>query len=144
MMGLDPGQYSACSMKFLPFKSKCRALNCAFALRVILALGVSMTLLNVPVEWLSLGFDWTWMLLLEDVRQGVFYSTLFSFWIIFCGEHLMVSTSAPRPYLYLRSHQSCGFFTKPSRTRVRGTGSRRTAGRSGSWCLARRFSSCLI
>ncbi|KAK2907450.1 hypothetical protein Q8A73_008523 [Channa argus] len=57
--------------------------------KVIFALGVSMTFLNVPVEWLSLGFEWTWMLLFEDVRQGVFYSTLFCFWIIFCGEHLM-------------------------------------------------------
>ncbi|CAJ1059722.1 protein wntless homolog [Xyrichtys novacula] len=58
--------------------------------KVIFALGISMTFLNVPVEWLSLGFEWTWMLLFEDVRQGVFYSTLFCFWIIFCGEHLMV------------------------------------------------------
>lgn len=51
-----------------------------------------MTLLNVPAEWLSLGFEWTWMLLLEDAQQGAFYSTLFCFWVIFCGEHLMVST----------------------------------------------------
>ncbi|XP_026160399.1 protein wntless homolog [Mastacembelus armatus] len=55
----------------------------------IFALGISMTLLNVPLEWLSLGFEWTWMLLFEDMRQGVFYSTLFCFWIIFCGEHLL-------------------------------------------------------
>nr|XP_046247772.1 protein wntless homolog [Scatophagus argus] len=57
--------------------------------KVIFALGISMTFLNAPVEWLSLSFEWTWMLLLEDVQQGVFYSTLFCFWIIFCGEHLM-------------------------------------------------------
>ncbi|XP_071380441.1 protein wntless homolog [Centroberyx affinis] len=57
--------------------------------KVIFALGISMTFLNVPVEWLSMGFEWTWMLLFEDVQQGVFYSTLFCFWIIFCGEHLM-------------------------------------------------------
>lgn len=59
--------------------------------RMIFALGISMMFLNVPVEWLSLGFEWTWMLLFEDVQQGVFYATLFCFWIIFCGEHLMVS-----------------------------------------------------
>nr|XP_040040977.1 protein wntless homolog isoform X3 [Gasterosteus aculeatus aculeatus] len=57
--------------------------------KVIFALGVAMTILNVPAEWLSLGFEWTWMLLLEDAQQGVFYSTLFCFWVIFCGEHLM-------------------------------------------------------
>ncbi|KAM8875850.1 protein wntless homolog isoform 3-T3 [Spinachia spinachia] len=55
----------------------------------IFALGIAMTILNVPAEWLSLGFEWTWMLLLEDAQQGVFYSTLFCFWVIFCGEHLM-------------------------------------------------------
>lgn len=60
--------------------------------RAIFTLGISMTFLNVPVEWISLGFEWTWMLLFEDVQQGVFYSTLFCFWIIFCGEHLMVRT----------------------------------------------------
>uniref|UniRef100_A0A3Q1HZB3 Wnt ligand secretion mediator n=1 Tax=Anabas testudineus TaxID=64144 RepID=A0A3Q1HZB3_ANATE len=57
--------------------------------KLIFALGISMTFLNVPVEWFSLGLEWTWMLLFEDVRQGVFYSALFCFWIIFCGEHLM-------------------------------------------------------
>ncbi|XP_041646400.1 protein wntless homolog [Cheilinus undulatus] len=57
--------------------------------KVIFALGISMTFLNVPLEWLSFGFEWTWMLLLEDVQQGVFYSILFCFWIVFCGEHLM-------------------------------------------------------
>ncbi|XP_034091626.1 protein wntless homolog [Gymnodraco acuticeps] len=68
--------------------------------KVILALGVSMTILNVPVEWLSLGCDWTWMLLLEDAQQGVFYTTLFCFWIIFCGEHLMDQSQRNRLSAY--------------------------------------------
>uniref|UniRef100_A0A8C7X6E5 Wnt ligand secretion mediator n=1 Tax=Oryzias sinensis TaxID=183150 RepID=A0A8C7X6E5_9TELE len=57
--------------------------------KVIFALGISMTFINIPVEWFSIGFDWTWMLLFGDIRQGIFYSMLLSFWIIFCGEHLM-------------------------------------------------------
>ncbi|XP_010731648.1 protein wntless homolog isoform X2 [Larimichthys crocea] len=57
--------------------------------KVILALGISMTFINIPVEWFSIGFNWTWMLLFGDIRQGIFYSMLLSFWIIFCGEHLM-------------------------------------------------------
>eukprot|EP00064_Thunnus_orientalis_P003615 superscaffoldBa00000302_g3625 len=68
--------------------------------KVIFALGISMMFLNVPVEWLSLGFEWTWMLLLEDVQQGVFYSTLFCFWIIFCGEHLMDQSQRNRLSAY--------------------------------------------
>ncbi|KAK2836008.1 hypothetical protein Q5P01_016492 [Channa striata] len=68
--------------------------------KVIFALGVSMTFLNVPVEWLSLCFEWTWMLLFEDLRQGVFFSTLFCFWIIFCGEHLMDQSHRNRLSVY--------------------------------------------
>ncbi|XP_060087971.1 protein wntless homolog [Heteronotia binoei] len=57
--------------------------------KVIFALGISMTFINIPVEWFSIGFDWTWMLLFGDIRQGIFYAMLSSFWIIFCGEHMM-------------------------------------------------------
>ncbi|RLV85287.1 hypothetical protein DV515_00016111 [Chloebia gouldiae] len=57
--------------------------------KVIFALGISMTFINIPVEWFSIGFDWTWMLLFGDIRQGIFYAMLLSFWIIFCGEHMM-------------------------------------------------------
>ncbi|XP_075615244.1 protein wntless homolog isoform X2 [Balearica regulorum gibbericeps] len=61
--------------------------------KVIFALGISMTFINIPVEWFSIGFDWTWMLLFGDIRQGIFYAMLLSFWIIFCGEHMMVGTT---------------------------------------------------
>ncbi|KAJ6662631.1 hypothetical protein lerEdw1_011768 [Lerista edwardsae] len=60
--------------------------------KVIFALGISMTFINIPVEWFSIGFDWTWMLLFGDIRQGIFYAMLLSFWIIFCGEHMMDHT----------------------------------------------------
>ncbi|PKU28684.1 protein hypothetical protein [Limosa lapponica baueri] len=69
-----------------------RKLKCTFGspkVRVIFALGISMTFINIPVEWFSIGFDWTWMLLFGDIRQGIFYAMLLSFWIIFCGEHMM-------------------------------------------------------
>lgn len=52
-----------------------------------------MTFINIPVEWFSIGFDWTWMLLFGDIRQGIFYAMLLSFWIIFCGEHMMVGVT---------------------------------------------------
>ncbi|XP_020505194.1 protein wntless homolog isoform X1 [Labrus bergylta] len=68
--------------------------------KVILALGISMTFINIPVEWFSVGFNWTWMLLFGDIRQGIFYSMLLSFWIIFCGEHLMDQTERNRFSVY--------------------------------------------
>ncbi|XP_077412441.1 protein wntless homolog [Vanacampus margaritifer] len=68
--------------------------------KVIFALGISMTFINIPVEWFSIGFNWTWMLLFGDIRQGIFYSMLLSFWIIFCGEHLMDQTERNRFSVY--------------------------------------------
>ncbi|KAM4640603.1 protein wntless homolog [Discoglossus pictus] len=68
--------------------------------KVIFALGFSMTFINIPVEWFSIGYNWTWMLLFGDIRQGIFYATLLSFWIIFCGEHMMDQTERNRISVY--------------------------------------------
>ncbi|KAM4722536.1 protein wntless homolog [Rhinophrynus dorsalis] len=68
--------------------------------KVIFALGISMTFINIPVEWFSLGFNWNWMLLFGDIRQGIFYSMLLSFWIIFCGEHMMDQMERNRISVY--------------------------------------------
>lgn len=57
--------------------------------RMLLALGATMTLLNLPVEFLTLWIDMPFTLILSDVRQGIFYASLLSFWLVFCGEHLM-------------------------------------------------------
>lgn len=57
--------------------------------RMLLALGITLTVLNLPLEFLSLGIEMPFMILLSDIRQGVFYACLLSFWLVFCGEHLM-------------------------------------------------------
>ncbi|XP_029839434.1 protein wntless isoform X1 [Ixodes scapularis] len=56
---------------------------------LLLSLGLAMTLLNIPLEFLTLWLNMPFMLLMSDIRQGIFYATLLSFWLIFCGEHLM-------------------------------------------------------
>ncbi|XP_069835522.1 protein wntless homolog B-like isoform X2 [Dendropsophus ebraccatus] len=70
--------------------------------KVIFALGISMTFINIPVEWFSIGYNWTWMLLFGDIRQGIFYVMLLSFWIIFCGEHTMDQSERNRISAYLK------------------------------------------
>ncbi|XP_066453743.1 protein wntless homolog B-like [Eleutherodactylus coqui] len=84
--------------------------------KVIFALGISMTFINIPVEWFSIGFNWTWMLLFSDIRQVIFYVMLLSFWIIFCGEHMMDQSERNRISVYWKqvvpiAFGSCFLFT---------------------------------
>ncbi|XP_024942910.1 protein wntless isoform X2 [Cephus cinctus] len=63
---------------------------------MLLALGSALTFLNMPLEYMTLAFDMPFMLLLGDIRQGVFYATLLSFWLVFAGEHLMIQEGEQR------------------------------------------------
>ena len=61
----------------------------SFLEKSIMALGIGNTLLNVPLEWFTLAADMSWNLIITDVRQGVFYTILLAFWLIYLGEHYM-------------------------------------------------------
>ena len=61
---------------------------------MLVFLGVALTFLNMPLEYLTLAFDMPFMLLLGDIRQGIFYASLLSFWLVFAGEHLMIQDGA--------------------------------------------------
>lgn len=58
--------------------------------KMLLCLGFALCFLNMPIEYLTLQFDLPFMLLLGDIRQGVFYAMLFSFWLVFAGEHMLI------------------------------------------------------
>lgn len=66
---------------------------------MLLALGAALSFLNMPLEYLTLSYDMPFMLLLSDIRQGVFYAVLLSFWLIFAGEHLMIQDGDQRSSL---------------------------------------------
>ncbi|XP_052101149.1 protein wntless homolog [Mytilus californianus] len=68
--------------------------------RTLFALGITMSILNLPIEWLTFWLNIPFMLLLNDIRQGAFYAMLLSFWIIFTGEHIMDQTERNRLKLY--------------------------------------------
>ncbi|KAJ8676140.1 hypothetical protein QAD02_011926 [Eretmocerus hayati] len=57
---------------------------------MLLSLGFALCILNLPFEYLDLLFNVVYMLLLEDIKQGIFYTLLFSFWVVLVGEHFMV------------------------------------------------------
>ena len=60
---------------------------------------------SVPVEVFTLWLYMPFMLLFSDIRQGIFYSVLLCFWILFAGEHLMVSICFVS---YFLSSKRCG------------------------------------
>lgn len=55
-----------------------------------------MTHSTVPLELLTLYIEMRFMTLLSDVRQGIFYSMLCSFWLVFAGEHMLIQESGER------------------------------------------------
>ncbi|KAI1302406.1 Protein wntless [Halotydeus destructor] len=57
--------------------------------KMLCVLGIAITQLNLPLELLSLRFDLPFNNFFGDFRQGLLYSALLSFWIIFTGEHLL-------------------------------------------------------
>lgn len=63
--------------------------------KMLLFLGCTLTLLNAPFEYFTLFFDMPYMLLLTDIKQGIFYAALLSFWLVFAGEHLMINENEP-------------------------------------------------
>ncbi|XP_044741826.1 protein wntless [Chrysoperla carnea] len=63
---------------------------------MLLYLGSTLTLLNLPLEYLTLFWDLPCMLLLGDIRQGIFYAMLLSFWLVFAGEHMLIQDNTER------------------------------------------------
>jgi len=57
--------------------------------KVILVVAISIQILNLPLEFVTILCDASWMLLVSDIRQGLVYVVLLCFWLIFVGEHLM-------------------------------------------------------
>ena len=58
--------------------------------RMLFALGICLSVLNLPLEYLTLRFDMPYMPLITDIRQDVFYGALLSFWLVMAGEEFTI------------------------------------------------------
>ncbi|XP_013191696.1 protein wntless [Amyelois transitella] len=67
--------------------------------KMLLSLGIAVCVLNMPLEYLTLHYDLPFMLLLGDMREGVFYAMLFSFWLVFAGEHMLIQDASAQSSL---------------------------------------------
>lgn len=76
---------------------------------MLLSIGISLTFLNIPFELLTLYFDLPIMPLFQDIRQGIFYASLLSFWLVFAGEHLMIQDPQPHHLRMYWKHLSAVF-----------------------------------
>lgn len=63
---------------------------------MLIFLGSTLICLNLPIELLGLEVDIPCMLLLNDIRQGVFYAMLLSFWLVFAGEHMLIQDNGEK------------------------------------------------
>ncbi|CAI9739344.1 Hypothetical predicted protein [Octopus vulgaris] len=77
--------------------------------RTLFSLGIALTVLNSPIEWMTLWINMPFMLLLSDIRQGVFYAILLSFWLIFVGEHMIDQMDRNRISTYTKHLAAVGF-----------------------------------
>nr|XP_034832485.1 LOW QUALITY PROTEIN: protein wntless-like [Maniola hyperantus] len=68
--------------------------------KMMLSLGIALCFLNAPIEYLTLQFDLPFMLVLEDIRQVIFYAMLFSFWLVFAGEHMVITAQSSLKYYW--------------------------------------------
>ncbi|XP_066137482.1 protein wntless [Euwallacea fornicatus] len=63
---------------------------------MLMYVGGALVFLNFPLEYFTLHFNMPYMLLLSDIRQGIFYAMLLSFWLVFTGEHMLIQDSVDR------------------------------------------------
>ncbi|EFA07787.1 Protein wntless-like Protein [Tribolium castaneum] len=63
---------------------------------MLISLGGTLAFLDLPLEYLTLWFEMPYMLLLSDIRQGIFYAMLLSFWLVFAGEHMLIQDNGEK------------------------------------------------
>ena len=67
----------------------CLQRNLELIEKTIMFLAVMLLQLDFPIDWLSIFVGTPVILFISDIRQGLFYVGLLSFWVIFTGEHLI-------------------------------------------------------
>jgi len=65
--------------------------------KTLFSLGLSLSFLNLPIEYFTLAYEMPWLNLFNDIKQGIFYANLAIFWLIFAGEHLISDVGVGDP-----------------------------------------------
>ncbi|CAF3479268.1 unnamed protein product [Rotaria sp. Silwood1] len=57
--------------------------------KLLFLLGLSICILNAPIEWLTLIIPFNGFQIYSEIRQGFFLTVLLTFWLFFAGEHII-------------------------------------------------------
>ncbi|CAF0951418.1 unnamed protein product [Didymodactylos carnosus] len=50
---------------------------------------MSLDFVVTPLEWFTLLFPSNWFQIFTEIRQGLFFCVLLTFWLVFAGEHVI-------------------------------------------------------
>ena len=64
--------------------------------KLLVIVGLTLVLMNAPIEYLNQWIDFPWMVLINNARNGLFLWALLSLWIVFPSEYHLDTSGGSR------------------------------------------------